>query len=224
MPKRLFSQVQTDETDDSKAAIPLSKSQPDLVNGIPISGEDYLLVVRQQAKQCPKTVVAERPKKVKKLDLPAHFQVKVDADVDIQLQPSTVWRKGFIPPFKALQQKHKHKKQKEIHSIEEGHQWLYGSETTMTLLPTLSQHTILKLLNFHLQWLQDTSIPFKIMCQQIFSLLVYLDPVLTSKNLSILRELSRTLINIRPTYQHDLGPINTILVIIADVYGQADLI
>lgn len=45
MSKRLFSQV-TGEENDSKAAIPLSKQQPDLVNGIPLSGEDYLLVVR----------------------------------------------------------------------------------------------------------------------------------------------------------------------------------
>lgn len=45
MSKRLFSQVVTEE-ENSKGAIPLSKQQPDLVNGIPLSGEDYLLVVR----------------------------------------------------------------------------------------------------------------------------------------------------------------------------------
>lgn len=49
MSKRLFSQSTIAEDsfdDDSRAAIPLSKSKPDLVNGIPLSGEDYLLVVR----------------------------------------------------------------------------------------------------------------------------------------------------------------------------------
>ncbi|KAI8373492.1 survival motor neuron interacting protein 1-domain-containing protein [Choanephora cucurbitarum] len=227
MPKRLFSQVQTDEEVDSKAAIPLSKSQPDLVNGIPISGEDYLLVVRQQAKQCPKTVVAERPKKTKKVELPAHFQMLMEADVDVQLQPSTVWRKGFIKPFKSYQQtmqKQKSKKRKEIGSIEEGYQLLYGSTATTATLPTLSQHSILKLLKFHAQWLEDKSMDIKLTCQQIFNLLVYLDPVLTSKNISILRELSRTLIKIRPSNRSHLGPMNTIITIIADVYGQADLI
>jgi hypothetical protein len=50
MSKRLFSQITTEETREDfgngKAALPLSKSKPDLVNGIPLSGEDYLLVVR----------------------------------------------------------------------------------------------------------------------------------------------------------------------------------
>lgn len=47
MSKRLYSQREgnTDEG-DSRAAIPLSKATPDLVNGIPVTGEDYLLVVR----------------------------------------------------------------------------------------------------------------------------------------------------------------------------------
>lgn len=46
MSKRLFSQVTGEEDSSKQAAIPLSKLQPDLVNGIPLSGEDYLLVVR----------------------------------------------------------------------------------------------------------------------------------------------------------------------------------
>lgn len=48
MSKRLFSQRASEDKDDNtkQAAIPLSKSKPDLVNGIPLSGEDYLLVVR----------------------------------------------------------------------------------------------------------------------------------------------------------------------------------
>lgn len=51
MSKRLFSQTTTDDEeggrgDFTKSAIPLSKKEPELVNGIPVSGEDYLLVVR----------------------------------------------------------------------------------------------------------------------------------------------------------------------------------
>lgn len=51
MSKRLFSQITTDDEeggrgDFTKSAIPLSKKEPELVNGIPVSGEDYLLVVR----------------------------------------------------------------------------------------------------------------------------------------------------------------------------------
>lgn len=49
MSKRLFSQItggEENEANAKQAAIPLSKLNPELVNGIPLSGEDYLLVVR----------------------------------------------------------------------------------------------------------------------------------------------------------------------------------
>lgn len=48
MSRRIFSQVQQDDDNDygSRAALPISKTKAELVNGQPISGEDYLLLVR----------------------------------------------------------------------------------------------------------------------------------------------------------------------------------
>ncbi|KAI8094653.1 survival motor neuron interacting protein 1-domain-containing protein [Thamnidium elegans] len=226
MSKRLFSQVVSEE-ENSKAAIPLSKQQPDLVNGIPLSGEDYLLVVRQQAKKCAKTMVAPLPQVIKKVKLPSHFQFFNDDNEDEKNRPIENWRKGYIETFKSYQkckQKAKSLKQhKEITSIEEAYSILYPKEDKVSVIPTLSQHTILNMLKYHIEWLnkyENKENQFA----RIFELLVYLDPVLISKNIAILRDLSRECIKLRKSLPTFIAPLNIIITIISDAYGQSDLI
>ncbi|CAO3655624.1 unnamed protein product [Mucor fragilis] len=234
MSKRLFSQntsVDDDQGDGdfSKSAIPLSKKEPDMVNGIPVSGEDYLLVVRRQAKKCAQTVVAPRPTKMKKVNLPSHFQFFDNDTSKIEDQASNEWRKGFSKSFRSYQKHMQHNKplsnsHKEITSIDEAFKILYTQKKdSITFIPTLSQHTILRLLQYHIQWLSTTA-DIALQCQWIFSLLVFLDPVLTSKNISVLRDLSRECIKIRADAPQDLAPLNIVITIIADVYGQSDLL
>ncbi|KAI8977103.1 survival motor neuron interacting protein 1-domain-containing protein [Mycotypha africana] len=240
MSKKLFSQHAKEEADVnedySKAAIPLSKTKPDLVNGIPLSGEDYLLVVRQQAKQCAQTVVAERPKNVKKVQLPPHLQMLLQDNTSISTveHASEVWRKGYGVVFKSYQsymQKQRNcmpTTRKELNSINEAYSILYSNgenECSITdFAPSLTQHDILRLLKYHCQWLKlHDNIDLK--CKWIFSLLVYLDPVLTSSNMTILRELSRECGKLRSELSetHE-APLNTIITIIAVAFGQADLL
>ncbi|KAI7891086.1 survival motor neuron interacting protein 1-domain-containing protein [Mucor mucedo] len=224
MSKRLFSQVANNE-EDSKAAIPLSKMQPDLVNGIPLSGEDYLLVVRQQAKQCAKTVVAPPPKVIKKVQLPAHFQFFTEQD-NKEDHASDHWRKGYADPFKSYQKHMQATKPKQTHkeitAMNEAFILLYSNPDQKLIIPTFSQHSILRLLEYHINWLKtkdntDEQFP----C--IFQLLVYLDPVLTSKNMSVLRDLSRECIRLRSD-STSKAPLNIIISIISDAFGQSDLI
>ncbi|KAL7324078.1 hypothetical protein PS15p_210645 [Mucor circinelloides] len=233
MSKRLFSQhtnVDDNEADGdmSKSAIPLSKKEPDMVNGIPVSGEDYLLVVRRQAKKCAQTVVAPPPTKIKKVNLPSHFQFFNSDTSKVKDQASNEWRKGFSKPFKSYQKHMQHNKtpsktHKEITSIDEAYKILYlQKQDIVAFIPTLSQHTILRLLQYHIQWL-NTATDIALKCQWMFSLLVFLDPVLTSKNISVLRDLSRECIKTRATAPQDLAPLNIVISIIADVYGQSDL-
>ncbi|CAO3655626.1 unnamed protein product [Mucor fragilis] len=168
MSKRLFSQntsVDDDQGDGdfSKSAIPLSKKEPDMVNGIPVSGEDYLLVVRRQAKKCAQTVVAPRPTKMKKVNLPSHFQFFDNDTSKIEDQASNEWRKGFSKSFRSYQKHMQHNKplsnsHKEITSIDEAFKILYTQKKdSITFIPTLSQHTILRLLQYHIQWLSTTA-------------------------------------------------------------------
>jgi hypothetical protein len=56
----------------------------------------------------------------------------------------------------------------------------------------------------------------------IFHLLIYLDSVMTSKNVSILRTLAKRAIELRNDTTEPY--LNIIIVIIAVIYGQLDLI
>ncbi|KAG2211119.1 hypothetical protein INT46_004495 [Mucor plumbeus] len=234
MSKRLFSQIITDDEeggreDFTKLAIPLSKKVPELVNGIPVSGEDYLLVVRQQAKNCVQTAIAPFPTKKRKVQLPSHFQFFSNDASKVEEQASSAWRKGFSRPFKSYQKfmqnnKSESTKHKEITSIDEAYKILYTqNQDVIPFVPTLSQHTILRLLQYHIQWL-NTKKDINLMCRWIFSLLVFLDPVLTSQHISLLRDLSRECIKSRANSQQDLAPLNIVITIIAEVFGQSDLV
>ncbi|ORE04486.1 hypothetical protein BCV72DRAFT_243578 [Rhizopus microsporus var. microsporus] len=225
MPKRIFSQVV--EESSTKSAIPISKSQPDLVNGIPLSGEDYLLLVRQQANKYAKTTVAPPPKEIKKVQLPSHFQWfnSNQNDTKQEEQALDVWKRGLVGPFRSYQKYMQlHKKtpnRKEIKSKEEG-KLLFNSdsEADINIPSSLSQHSILKLLSYHVEWLDEDK--FEQQCLFIFSLLVYLDPVLTSQNVSILRDVSRKCIELRSIVENK-APLNIIISIIAEIFGQGDL-
>ncbi|KAI9481488.1 MAG: survival motor neuron interacting protein 1-domain-containing protein [Benjaminiella poitrasii] len=230
MSKRLFSQVVEKEENDTKAAIPLSKTKPDLINGIPYSGEDYLLTVRQQAKEYRQTIVAPPPKETKKVQLPAHFQFSNNSS-SVDDQASETWRKGFASLFRSHQQskqnnKDKSQNLKEIRSKNDAYKLLYShTEQTIQLIPTFSQHTILRILEYHIQWLasiKEEDVEAK--CQRIFILLAYLDPVMTSNNVSILRDLSRECIRVRTKYASQKSSLNIIITIIADIFGQTDLL
>ncbi|KAI8643032.1 survival motor neuron interacting protein 1-domain-containing protein [Parasitella parasitica] len=231
MSKRLFSQAADGDypegADFFKAAIPLSKKDPELVNGIPVSGEDYLLVVRNQAKKCAQTVVAPPPALIKKIQLPLHFQFCDNHVAKTEDQASSAWRKGFSKPFKSYQKFVQDTKQqstthKEITSIDEAYKILYTqNQDIISFIPTLSQHTILRLLKYHIQWL-DKDIALK--CRWMFCLLVFLDPVLTSNNISVLRDVSRECIKVRASTPQELAPLNIIISVIADVFGQSDLV
>ncbi|KAI7899842.1 uncharacterized protein BX663DRAFT_175990 [Cokeromyces recurvatus] len=231
MSKCLFSQIIEKDENDVKAAIPLSKTKPDLINGIPYSGEDYLLTVREQAKEYKQTIVAPPPKEIKKIQLPAHFQF-FNSSSSVDDQTLEVWRKGFATVFKSYQKYIQENKEilhkpKEIRSRTEAYDLLYSTNQPFTQsIPTFSQHTILRILEYHIQWLntikKEEDIEQK--CQRIFALLVYLDPVLTYSNISILRDLSRECIKIRTKHLNQRSCLNIIITIIADVFGQTDLL
>ncbi|KAI8891309.1 hypothetical protein K501DRAFT_235313 [Backusella circina FSU 941] len=228
MPK-LFSQ-NTNQEENTRQAIPLSKSKAELVNGIPISGEDYLLVVREQAKQYSKTsIAAAPPKTVKKVQLSSQFQFLLDQQSvsASNNQPATIWKESFIEQFRTFQEYKQNenrviKDPKGVTTIEEWQQFCQSKtpESISEVTKTLTQHTILKLLKYYTQWLKVDLIENQ--CMWIFHLLIYLDPVMVSKNVSILRTLAKRAIEIRNNITEPY--VNIIIVIIAVIYGQLDLI
>ncbi|KAI9243652.1 survival motor neuron interacting protein 1-domain-containing protein, partial [Sporodiniella umbellata] len=221
MSKRIFSQIADDGSD--RSAIPISKKKAELVDGIPVSGEDYLLTVREQAKKCVQVAIAAPPKEIKKVQLPFHFQFD-QFTTDEKDQPRTAWREGFEAPFRSYRTYAQAKQQgldkKEIKTLEQGKQLLYSlesKEACIDAVVNLSQHSIINLLRYHITWLNVHEIEQQCLC--LFSLLVYLDPVLTSKDISVLRDVSRKCIELRNNVEKK-APLNIVITIISQVFGQ----
>ncbi|KAI8143895.1 hypothetical protein BJV82DRAFT_88328 [Fennellomyces sp. T-0311] len=106
MSRRLLIQTESDNEDGDhvRSALPISKSKAELVNGQPVSGEDYLLMVRDQANRCPKTVTAAPPPITKKTSLPAAFAFFQEQDtVPDYLLPDPAWQQAFADSFKSYQ-------------------------------------------------------------------------------------------------------------------------
>lgn len=60
-------------------------------------------IFSRQAKKCAQTVVAPPPTKIKKVNLPSHFQFFNSDTSKVKDQASNEWRKGFSKPFKSYQ-------------------------------------------------------------------------------------------------------------------------
>ncbi|OAD75861.1 hypothetical protein PHYBLDRAFT_142846 [Phycomyces blakesleeanus NRRL 1555(-)] len=219
-------QPQDELNDNTRQAMPITKSRATLVNGIPANGEDYLLHVRQQASRCAQTVVAPHPKHPQNISLPSKYSFSFDTvTTPSHLLPSKEWQDSFgrsfncKPPQKAPPIPMSNKN--------EWYTFCYTgvpSIVQLSCVEHMSQRLILRLLSYFKEWLTDMTEKESIW---IFTLLVYLDPVMCADSTSLLRELSRKSIEIRNTkteQDDNLVRLNTIITIIAKAFGQADLI
>ncbi|KAI8974468.1 survival motor neuron interacting protein 1-domain-containing protein [Pilobolus umbonatus] len=228
MSKRIFSRVNDESEENHRGAIPLMKKKPDLVNGIPLSGEDYLLLVRQQAQKSANISTAPPPPVIKKANSLSQFLFSSNNESNNKHTPSAEWSEAYGQLFTAyqssMQRKSKKKEKREIKTSAEVLELLYPDNTapSLSIISTFTQHTILRTLHFHIQWLKEERLDQQCLC--LYHLLVYLDSVLTSNNISKLRDLSRKCIELRESPSQHIGPLNIIITIIATAYGQKDLI
>ncbi|CAO3690415.1 unnamed protein product [Rhizopus stolonifer] len=202
MSKRIFSQVINDASD--RSAIPIQKSTPDL------------------AKKCAQTAIAPPPKHIKKVELPFHFQFD-QSTTDEKDQASACWSQGLDTPFRSYRQYMQENKTKDTNNMMKNDKTLLYSATEgvhVNMIAKLSQHSIIEQLKHHISWLNTKDIDQQCLC--LFTLLVYLDPVLTPKNISILRDVSRKCIELRSTVDNK-APLNIIISIISQIFGQGDL-
>ncbi|SAL97149.1 hypothetical protein [Absidia glauca] len=227
----------------SRKAFAIEKEEAELVNGIPVSGEDYLLLVRQQAEKCTQTVIAPPPAQIKQLDLPFNYQFSKDTPTTTSgLIPDPEWQKLFVSCFEAFrtkQQSTKHTVKSTLTLPITNQQWrTYCTSSNQD--DTLLLETIAPLPQLNKEWLLSatsikteegsSSLPSNDQWSQhvmwIYALLVYVDPVLTSMDISIIRDVGRTCIDIRNKLQPDniqVIQLNIIITIISLSFGQLDL-
>ncbi|KAI7864414.1 survival motor neuron interacting protein 1-domain-containing protein [Spinellus fusiger] len=147
--------------------------------------------------------------------------------------PDPQWQESFGQSFKQFQQsKQKNKPPPSPPLLPIGdkqgwHHICYSTEPVSVPLASvacMSQRIILRLLMYFKEWLTEMTEREGLW---LFTLLVYLDPVITSGNLSLLRDLSRRCIALRSDQQEEdpsVPRLNVIITLIAKGFGQADLI
>ncbi|CAG8440035.1 13060_t:CDS:10 [Ambispora leptoticha] len=101
-----------------------------------------------------------------------------------------------------------------------------GNLPSLSVISQLDQQTTLSLLSYHTKWLEITGIT-KEQSRWIFALFLRVDQLLTSDQMSILRELCRRCIEIRKSMRskddQNLPAANIFITIVTRYFGQKDL-
>ncbi|KAH8554036.1 survival motor neuron interacting protein 1-domain-containing protein [Umbelopsis sp. PMI_123] len=242
-----------EEQFSGKSILPVSFEKEIDDGFVPSTGEDYLLMVRRQTRRVPAVVVAAPPPETKKFSqstLPSHYQFQVEQVTPTaeNLLPNDAWRAEFRTRFDGF--KESFSRQSKLPSNEvklptakDKKHWkifLYGAPKTegssdqgvghqpyVNILQRITQDVVLRLLNWHIEWLEHNEIQ-KRQAMWMYALLTRLDKVMTSDETSILRNVSRKIIQIRQGQTDPESPqvayLNILITIIATCFGQADLV
>ncbi|CAM0142118.1 hypothetical protein VKS41_004179 [Umbelopsis sp. WA50703] len=253
--RRILTRSASDEDEDyaGKGILPVNSSKSIDDDFIPTTGEDYLLMVRKQTRKVPAVVVAKPPPAKQQFsasNLPSEYRFRTEQDSSTveNLLPKDAWRLTFTKRFEAVKEslsrqskfpatptKLPHKNDRK-----QWHRFLYGAdvnaeetesipghEPNVNIIQRISQDVALKLLFYHIEWLEGSIVTSK-QATWMWALLTRLDKVMTSDQLSVLRDVSRKFISLRQGYQDPLDPsviyLNILITIIAKHFGQADLL
>ncbi|KAG2174173.1 hypothetical protein INT43_004193 [Umbelopsis isabellina] len=236
-----------------KSILPVNSSKDIDDDFIPTTGEDYLLMVRRQTRKVPAVVVAKPPpakEKFSTANLPSEYRFRTEHDSTTveNLLPKEAWRLTFIKRFEAVKESLSRQSKLPTTFTKLPHkndriQWyrfLYGTDghtaeaepisghaPDVSIIQRISQDLSLKLLFYHIEWLEDSTFTSK-QATWLWALLTRLDKVMTSDQLSMLRDVSRKFISMRQVHQDPLDPqviyLNILITIVAKHFGQADLL
>ena len=224
-----------------RQALPIDESESISTLSIPLTGHQYILKVRTEASAVPDIMTCN----LKQNSLPPvkdefkHEMVKwgIQEKVVKDNILNSVWIHEFTRDFKRLKS---HLNEYWSRSSPESsdkalpkdecnwYKALYNEKTISPTLSTLSQinhPTSLMLIQYHLKWLKNNEIRQN-QGIWLFSCLLRLDPLLTSDQISILRDLSRRCIHIRDNcipFSMNFIMASILITIISQVFGQKDL-
>ncbi|KTW30361.1 hypothetical protein T552_00834 [Pneumocystis carinii B80] len=197
-------------------------------DSLPLDGVSYLKKVRIEAKNRPVIKAVEAPS-----NGTGRIQVsepKISNKTDEIY--SSIWEEKFLEKFIKLRKKFDLQENLEMKSLPEDKiEWrrLIMEEMkppTILILKSINQCIALNLLKWNTEWISSNSHEQQIMW--IFYLLVKIDKVMTSEELSILRELCKKCLFIRNTKKnlplYIQSNIDMVISIVGNIFGQKDLL
>jgi len=111
--RRILTRSGSDNEDEysGRSSLPVTEGKvlQDDENFVPATGEDYLLMVRRQARRVPAIVVAAAPperKEVSRSTLPSHYQFRIERFTSTaeNLRPNDTWRTSFQKSFDGMKE------------------------------------------------------------------------------------------------------------------------
>ncbi|GAB5590484.1 hypothetical protein Unana1_05384 [Umbelopsis nana] len=185
--RRILKRSGSDSEDEylGKSSLPVTQDKViDDDSFVPATGEDYLLMVRRQTRRVPAIVVAAPPPETKvfsRSTLPSNYQFRVEQVTTTaeKFKPKDAWRTTFHKRFEDVKESFSrqskfpvnHKKLPMKNDKQQWHMFLYGSDKAssssekrdghqpdVNILQRISQDVALKLLFFHIGWLEDNTI------------------------------------------------------------------
>jgi hypothetical protein len=220
-------------------ALPVGDKLP---SGIPLTGEEYLAIVRAEAREIPDVMVWENPCPDTLTEtcslLPSacdYFGSQNKHDIHSSLHPSKGWIAARIADFKRLRALISSSKAVTVPKrIADWRKFMYEQHEVprLPVLKTLTQSKTLKLLEMHIEWIENRKLFGRVMTQWIYGLLLNLDTLLEAGDQSMLRELMKTVRAKRMDYIKDHRVLNQpifvgltlVIVIIGTEFGQRDLL
>ncbi|KAG4301458.1 hypothetical protein PCANB_002217 [Pneumocystis canis] len=212
-----------------------SSSEDDYI--LPFDGISYLKQVRAEAKHRPGFKVAQIPliisTKEKNTTILSEIKKIREEDnvTENAVKYSFLWQEKFLKTFTLLRKSFSLQNISISSSLPkdktEWHKFIFKmlNPPTVSLLFNIDQYTTLNLLKWNTEWLSYNSPREQMMW--IFFLLVKIDIVMTSDELSILRELGKKCLILRNETSlplHVQSNIDMVISIVGNLFGQKDLL
>eukprot|EP00735_Rhodelphis_limneticus_P005571 TRINITY_DN17476_c0_g1::TRINITY_DN17476_c0_g1_i1::g.28044::m.28044 TRINITY_DN17476_c0_g1::TRINITY_DN17476_c0_g1_i1::g.28044 ORF type:complete len:258 (-),score=21.04,sp/Q9CQQ4/GEMI2_MOUSE/30.92/3e-28,SIP1/PF04938.7/6.6e-47 TRINITY_DN17476_c0_g1_i1:13-759(-) len=238
--------VEWGESDDSEImprALPVGDDDDDTsfdASVPPATAEEYLRMVRREAKACPNVVVA-RNIDPRKFDHKQTAYMKPPPEISKcspEFLPKPVWVAYFIEDFEELSASLAEcmpTTNQAIPSHQDADIWreaLYPDASTTPLSPNVSmlmaldQVSVKWLISQHIQWMKEKPMCDEITAQWLFALFARLDRPLDADTASDLRDLLRILAKYRASLSsledESLPRLNILISIISVFFGQAE--
>ncbi|KAJ8313784.1 hypothetical protein KUTeg_008345, partial [Tegillarca granosa] len=188
----------------------------------PTTGNEYLRRVRQEASQCPKVVVADL--NVSEFNRQQTFQVQQPAANDVEgwcrlcfgrLQPPGTKLQEVVP-----------KETGSDSDVDNSRVYHQGSLPMLSTILAMDQPTVIKVLEYHVNWFEATGFTEKQGCW-FYALLLVLQKPLSPEVCSLLRTLARGCSSLRATLDSTedpkLAPLNLLICLVARYFDQMDM-
>jgi hypothetical protein len=211
----------------------------------PITGEEYLLRVRLEASKLPKVVIANvSPKQIQQKTQFSELTKETTLETPSEYLADLEWQRKTCADFANLRiqvdknrESFKQNKKAKLPHIDNKKEWFKyfftqtesneNNEPLLSILYNMSQTTILKLFDYHVEWFNEFEFN-ELASKWLFSLMTFIEKPLLPETYHSLRQLARRCIYLRAKLTQTqketcLNSLNLLITLVGRYFEQYDL-